>query len=76
MGRFRTSTNDRIADVEVPGGTYEVGTWKNGYEVVSKTVAIASDRSLCMRTWAFAEPAKLAAARDTAARRSAILNIG
>jgi hypothetical protein len=47
LGRFRAATDDSgIARVEVPGGTYEVGTWKNGYEVLSQTAAIASDTTV------------------------------
>jgi hypothetical protein len=47
VGRFRATTNDTgIAHVEVPGGTYEVGTWKYGYEVLSQTAAIASDTTV------------------------------
>ena len=47
LGRFRTATNDQgIAQVEVPGGSYDVGTWKNGYEVLSRTVDITRDTTL------------------------------
>jgi hypothetical protein len=47
LGRFRATTDHAgIAHVEVPGGTYEVGTWKNGYEVLSQTVAIAADTTV------------------------------
>ena len=47
LGRFRTATNDvGIACVEVPRGTYDVGTWKNGYEIASKTVVIDADTTI------------------------------
>jgi hypothetical protein len=47
LGRFRATTDDAgIAHVDVPGGTYEVGTWKHGYEVLSRTAAIASDTTV------------------------------
>jgi hypothetical protein len=47
LGRFRATTDDAgIAYVEVPGGTYEVGAWKNGYQVLSQTAAIASDTTV------------------------------
>ena len=47
LGRFRTATNDQgVAQVEVPGGSYNVGTWKNGYEVLSRTVDITSDTAM------------------------------
>jgi hypothetical protein len=47
LGRFRATTGDAgIAYVEVPGGAYEVGTWKNGYQVLSQTAAIAGDTTV------------------------------
>jgi hypothetical protein len=47
LGRFRTTSNDLgIAYVEVPHGAYEVGTWKNGYEIASKTVVIDADTTI------------------------------
>jgi len=47
LGRFRTATNDAaIARVEVPSGTYDVGTWKLGYETISKTVAISGNTTI------------------------------
>lgn len=47
LGRFRTTSNDvGIAYVEVPRGTYEVGTWKNGYEIASKTVVVDEDTTI------------------------------
>jgi hypothetical protein len=32
--------------VEVPGGTYEVGTWKNGYQMLSQIAAVANDTTV------------------------------
>jgi len=47
LGRFRAATNDAgVAHIEVPGGTYDVGTWKNGYDVVSTTIAVTSDTTV------------------------------
>ena len=47
LGRFRGTTNDvGIAHVNVPGGLYDVGTWKNGYEMVSMTVDISRDTAV------------------------------
>jgi hypothetical protein len=47
VGRFRAATNEAgIGQVEVPRGTYDVETWKNGYQVVSKTVTIAADTTI------------------------------
>ena len=47
LGSFRTVTNDDgRAQVEVPGGSYDVGTWKNGYEVLSRTVDITCDTTI------------------------------
>ena len=47
LSRFRTATNDDgVAHLEVPGGSYDVGTWKIGYEIVSKTIQIAEDTTI------------------------------
>ena len=47
LGRFRAATGAAgIAHVDVPGGTYDVGTWKNGYEVAATTVDIACDTTV------------------------------
>ena len=57
LGRFRTATNDRgIAHVEVPGGSYEVGTWKNGYEMLTRTLDITRDVTLHLELATAAEP--------------------
>jgi hypothetical protein len=60
LGRFRAATdNAGIAHVEVPGGTYEVGTWKNGYGVLSQTAAIASDTTVHLELTAEPEVERL-----------------
>jgi len=47
LGRFRATTNDAgMADVEVPGGTYEVCAWKIGYDVLSHTAHVAGDTTI------------------------------
>jgi hypothetical protein len=47
LGRFRGATNDvGIAHIEVPGGAYEIGSWKLGYELISQTVHIAGDTTI------------------------------
>jgi hypothetical protein len=57
LGGFRTATNDvGIACVEVPRGTYEVGTWKSGYEMASQTVVIAADIDIHLEMTALGEP--------------------
>jgi hypothetical protein len=57
LGRFRAATNDAgVAHIEVPGGTYEVGTWKIGYDVVSTTIAVASDTTVHLELTAAPEP--------------------
>jgi len=57
LGRFRTATNSGgIAQVELPADTYEVGTWKNGYEVASKTVVVAADTTIDLELTATREP--------------------
>lgn len=56
VGRFRAATDDAgIGHVEVPGGTYDVETWKNGYQAVSKTVAIAADTTIRLELIALPE---------------------
>jgi len=55
LGRFRAATNDEgISHVEVPRGTYDVGTWKNGYRVVSRTIDVATNATI--RLELIAEP--------------------
>ena len=57
LGRFRAATDaGGVACVEVPGGTYDVGTWKNGYEAIARTVAIASDSTIRLELTAVPEP--------------------
>ena len=57
LGRFRTATNDEgSAQVDVPGGRYDVGTWKHGYEVLSRTVDIARDTTIHLELAAVTEP--------------------
>jgi hypothetical protein len=57
LGRFRTATNDEgSAQVEIPGGSYDVGTWKNGYEVLSTTVDITRDATIHLELAAVPEP--------------------
>jgi hypothetical protein len=57
LGRFRGTTNDvGIAHLDVPGGLYDVGTWKNGYEMVSMTVDIASDTAVRLELTAAPDP--------------------
>jgi hypothetical protein len=47
LGSFRAATNEAgIAHIDVPGGSYEVGTWKIRYKMVSKTVHIADDTTI------------------------------
>jgi len=57
LGRFRTATNERgIAQAELPAGSCDVGTWKNGYEVLSRTVDIARDMTIHLELAAVQEP--------------------
>ena len=47
LGRFRTATNEAgIAQVDVPGGTYEVSAWKIGYDLLSITAHVAGDTTI------------------------------
>jgi hypothetical protein len=57
LGRFRAATNTAgVASVELPAGTYEVGTWKNGYELTSKTVVVAADTTIDLELTVAREP--------------------
>ena len=51
------ATNDAgIAQVEVPGGTYEVCAWKLGYDLLSSTVLVCGDTTLHLEVEAAPEP--------------------
>ena len=57
LGSFRAATDEAgIAHVEVPSGSYELGTWKLGYEMVSKTVHIANDTTIHLELTREPEP--------------------
>jgi hypothetical protein len=57
LGVFRTATNDAgNACVVLPRGTYDVGCWKYGYEMASKTVVIAADAIIHVEMTAAREP--------------------
>lgn len=57
LGRFRAATNDQgIAHLEVPAGSYDVGTWKTGYDVLSRTVDITGDMTIRLELAAVPEP--------------------
>ena len=56
VGRFRAATDEAgIAYVDVPGGPYEVGTWKNGYEIAAASVIVAADTSISLELTAARE---------------------
>jgi hypothetical protein len=47
LGAFRAATDGGgIARIEVPGGAYEIGGWKLGYELISQTVHIGGDTTI------------------------------
>jgi hypothetical protein len=57
LGRFRTASNEHgIALMDVPGGSYDVGTWKNGYDVLSTRVDVTGDTSLQLELAAVPQP--------------------
>jgi len=57
LGRFRAATDEGgIAHVDVPGGPYDIGTWKNGYEMASTTVVVAADTTIDLELTAAREP--------------------
>jgi hypothetical protein len=57
LGRFRAATDaGGLAYFEVPGDTYDVGTWKTGYEVIAQTVAIERDTTIRLELTAASHP--------------------
>ena len=57
LGGFRAATNDAgIAQVEVPGGSYEVCAWKIGYDLLSRTTRIAGDTTIQLEVAVTPEP--------------------
>ena len=57
LGTFRAATNDAgTAQVEVPGGTYEVCAWKMGYDLLSRTTRIAGDTTIQLEVAITPEP--------------------
>ena len=47
IGSFRATTNDAgQADVDVPGGTYDVHAWKLGYDLLSSATSVTADATL------------------------------
>jgi hypothetical protein len=57
VGRFRAATDQAgIAPVDVPGGPYQVGTWKNGYEMASTAVVVAADATIDLELTTAREP--------------------
>jgi hypothetical protein len=57
LGIFRAATNEAgVAQVEVPGGTYDVTAWKIGYEMLSRTADVAGDVRLQLEVAAAADP--------------------
>jgi hypothetical protein len=57
FGVFRAATNEAgDAQVEVPGGTYDVTAWKIGYEILSSRADVAADMSIQLEVAAAADP--------------------
>ena len=57
MGMFRAATNDAgIAQIDVPGGTYNVSAWKIGYDLLSSTAHVAADATIHLEVTVAAEP--------------------
>jgi hypothetical protein len=47
LGPYRAATdNSGVAQIEVPGGTYELAVWKSGFKAAVRTVEIAADASV------------------------------
>jgi len=57
LGIFRAATNEAgVAQVEVPGGAYDVTAWKIGYEILSSRADVAGDMSIQLEVAAAADP--------------------
>jgi hypothetical protein len=49
VGVFRATTNEMgRAQVDVPGGTYDVHAWKLGYDLLSRTASVGADTTLLL----------------------------
>jgi hypothetical protein len=57
VGRFRAATSDAgIAQIELPGGSYEVCAWKIGYDLLSSTVDVNADTTIHLEVAVAPEP--------------------
>ena len=57
LGFFRATTNEAgVAQVEVPGGAYDVTAWKIGYEILSSKAEVAGDMSIQLEVTAAPNP--------------------
>lgn len=57
VGVFRAATNEAgIAQIEVPGGTYDVVAWERGFDILSRSVNVAADVSLQLELAATTDP--------------------
>ena len=57
LGVFRAATNEAgIAQIEVPGGTYDVVAWERGFDILSRSVNVAADVSLQLELAATPDP--------------------
>ena len=57
LGIFRATTNEAgVAQVEVPGGAYDVTAWKIGYEILSSRADVAGDISIQLEVAAAPDP--------------------
>ena len=57
LGIFRATTNEAgVAQVEVPGGAYDVTAWKIGYEILSSKAEVAGDMSIQLEVAAAPDP--------------------
>jgi len=57
LGICRAATNEAgVAQVEVPGGAYDVTAWKIGYEILSSTADVAGDMSIQLEVASAADP--------------------
>ena len=56
LGVFRAATDEAgTAEIEVPGGTYDVAGWKIGYDMFSGTAHVAGETTIHLEVAAAAD---------------------
>ncbi len=57
VGFYRGSTDESgLSKIDVPKGAYELNVWKRGYELLSRSIEVADDVTVCAGLVAVPEP--------------------